>query len=873
VRVLVPGSLSPALPGGSLASDSRGPRPGRAGQPAGERVDVAFVRERLALLRLDRQEVLRRSRGRISARTLQRVANVAGTRISLATAAALGEVLGCGRRDVLVPSPHEAARIAHFDLAPAPPLGGLDGPAWRERWLGRPEEVAVRRTLAQRRAVVIFGPPGSGRSELGRRVAQATRREYPGGALWLGPEEPARARALLSECLTLLPPGTEEGGGRLARLLWSRRRLLVLDGPGEHLVRELLGSYRGPLDLLVLTDEERLVLVLEREIDPTVVRLAPLLDEQVLAYLLLRHAGDARLAAPGAATLRPAALRAVVARAPAALRTSGPLLRDRVAAGPAWRALLGAIAGRPGAVHFASDLLGTNRLRTLQEVADEVGASEQVNSPLLRKASPASRQLFSRLGLAGAEPLGVDWAAAASGLPAAEVRRHCDELGSALVRWSGPPGQECVALSPYHRGYGSGRATEADRHALRDGLWAKARAAAETLAHQPVATALGQLRAQEPGFAAALRWLGELPPVSSESRHLDLLLPLAPLLPAWRHPALEPALLRGLEEAGAAGRAADGHRLRLALGRWLVAARADFGRAELHFGSAAEGLEAEGRPLEAGEAWLERGVTLLATLRTAAGALALRRAGELSRAAGPPAPLLARRLTCQAFGESRWLEGPGGKAGWRRAFSLLDEAVRLLGESTDAGQAPPTACWNRALAARVLGCRGWQRQLGAASSELLAHGHGEALAPYLLATATACGIALRGSLSAQRRRLRDAWRALLELRGPAMGGVVRRLGQMAFYLNHLEHRDGSAWHASHGVLATDPFPPHAAPLGESAPLMFVAGPFRAVMDAEFLEAARRVLWEHGGPHLEPVMAQMEALRARVPGRGRRDARG
>jgi hypothetical protein len=217
----------------------------------------------------------------------------------------------------------------------------------------------------------------------------------------------------------------------------------------------------------------------------------------------------------------------------------------------------------------------------------------------------------------------------------------------------------------------------------------------------------------------------------------------------------------------------------------------------------------------------------------------------------------------QAFGETRLREGRGGEAGWRRASSLLDEAAELLASPAGPGspQEARLVASNRALVGRVLELPGWKRSLAAALGAVVEDWTpGDFHATYHLASATACGIAIDGSMAAQRRRIRDAWWGVLESQGPAVGGAIRCVGQAAFYLNSLQARDGNARHANEGIMATDSLPPHMAPPGQSIPLMFMVRPLRDVFDNEFIEASRRFIWEQGGPGLDRITQQIEALK-------------
>lgn len=853
-----------------------------AGQPRGELVDAEFVRARVRGLRTTRDELLRAARGRLAPRTLQRVLNTP-TRLSLASAEVLAEVLGCGARDVLVPSPFLIDRIGRFGLLP----GGAHDPA-ATHGVTRGEEEQVLRALARRRPVVVLGPPRSGKTWLGRSVASRARRSCSHGTLWVGGSADAQAsRALIAECLSL-PSGSpgssgcgEAADGRFARALWSRRRLLVLDDVVEHgFVHALLGGHRDPADLLVLTSRDRAALALQRELGAHLVPLAAIEDERVFAFLARRHHADARL------TLRPAC-RSLRALAASGLRGDGAALRRlralvRGAPGAtdrSWRSLLDAIGGRPDAMQLASDLLASTSFRNLADVAELVATSDEVNAPALRGAGPAARRLLGCLALLDADPIPGAWAAAAAGMQEADLRSACDELRS-IVAARGDGG--AVALAPHVRSYASRTLSREDRRDATARICAWTVQVSRAVGALEPREAIAAAEAQQAALLSGLSHLAAIADGDHEPRLVDALSPVGHLVPAWRRDGIDELVRKAIDLAHRAGRRPEALRLEHALARWMIAARADFPAAAALLEHAAGGFAAEGRWREAADARAERGVACLAMLRTGEGVAAFRAAAELARRADGPPEFLARHLANCAFAESRTRGGPGGRSGWARALALLDEAREAVAAPAPADEVGAavrriTGC-NRAVVAWVLGRPGraaaLEQALGDALAALPPH---DILGAYHLSTATAAGIRLAASMPAQRRALRRGWAALLRARGPAIGPAIRRIGQMAFYLNNLEAEDGGAWHANAGVLATDPDSPHLVSAGGLIAVMFHVGPMREVFDRGYVERAKQFLWEQGGPNTGRAVAELDRLQpprgaARRGTRRRREAR-
>lgn len=858
-----------------------------AGQPAGLLVDRDYVLERMAALQLDRREMVKRAGHRISPRTLQRVINTPGARLSLSSAAALAEVLECGSRDPLDPAAPVAERIASFGLCPHPPVASGAAPA-RRPWVARAEEAAIEAGLAARRPVVVHAPARGGKTSLARRIAHRQVASYPRGVLWLeGDQDPDRARAAAAECLGLfhpypageaLPRVLDE---RFARVLWARRRLLIVDDArdGAQVLR-LLGRYRGPMDLIVLTDREEVVLALERDLGHPAVALAPLSAAQVIAALLARHPDDERLldGAGRRAGLR-AQVEAALAGEPAALAALAAVGE----AVPGWRPLLEAIAGRPDAVDFASDQLRLTRLATLEEIAARVGRSASVNSPLLSRLAPEARRFFLRLGALDGHAVPLDWAAAAGGVAVDEARRLCDELSLVLQHHDYEHGGRGVSISPHLRQFAASALPAGERADAERRLLLKAREDATAIGMLPPPEAMPALRAAEPLLLLALGRVGapgEPGGAGDADRArlaIEVLSPVRHLFPAWRAEALGPALAAALAGPADGERVLEAHRLRLAKGRWLIAARGDHGRAGELARTAAEGLARIGRHLEAADARIEQGISLFATRRGAEALPVFREALALARLGQAPIDVLARQLVNVAFAESRRRAGRDGRTGWRAGLSLLDEAAALLRRGGGAPDAPLAriVAVDRAVAAMVLGRRGWRRELAGALGELLSlTGPEDVFRAYLLATATGAGLALEGPLPAQRRRARELWWSALEARGFAVSEVLRRIGQMAYYLGAARAGgQGGIRLVNEGTVVTDPPLPVVARYGASIATLFLVEPVREVFDAAFVDAAERFVWEQGGPNQTFTLEVLEQLRAGPPARGRSAARG
>lgn len=836
----------------------------RAGQPVGQLVDRDYVLERMAALQLDRGEALRRAGGLLSPRTLRRVLNTGGARLSLSSAAVLAELLECGSRDPLVPSAPIAERIASFGLDPHPPFADSFGEGRPRRpWIARVEEPAVLAGLEAQRPVVVLGAARSGKTSLARRLAARLADRYARGAVWLdGERDPDRARATIAECLGLFHPFPTGDAlarvldERFARMLWSRRRLVVLDDVRETAwAMRLLGRYRGPMDLLVLTDREQVVLDLERQLGRPAVRLAPLSAAQVLAFLLAHHPGDERLRDgldPGVEGALPRAL----AGSPIALEAVEDALRG---AAPGLRALLEAVSGRPDAMDFASDQLRLTRLATLPEIALRVARSETVHSPLLRAAGEEARRFFFRLAALDGLAAPITWAAAAGGVPVDQARRLCDELELVLHHQDGGR----VSISPHLRQFAASALGAGERADAEGRLLVRARDEVRAIGRLPPPAAMAALREAEPLLLSCLgRAAGDAaqPPPA-----LELLSPVRHLLPGWRAEALEPALAAAVAYAGEdEALLAETHRLRLAMGRWLLV-RADHGRAEALFQSAAEGFSRLRRPLEAADARVEQGVALFSSGRGGAALPLFREAVELARLGHAPAAVLARHLDNLAFAETR---RPDGAAGWAAARAALDEAARELGRAGEGdGQLPWIVAVNRALVGRVLAEPGWKPLLRTALGGLLERTPpGDVFGAYLLGTATGCGLVLLSSLEEQRRRARELWWGALEGRGLALGDSLRRFGQMAYYLNDAG-RGGRL--VCEGLMATDPPLPVVARYGGSLAALFLVEPARPIFDDELLAAAARFVWSQGGPHNARTLEELEQLRAwRAQGRRR-----
>lgn len=844
-----------------MAQGDRTAGSARAGQPVGQLVDRDYVLERMAALQLDRGELLRRAGRLISPRTLRRVLNADGARLSLSSAAVLAELLECGSRDLLVPSAPIAERIASFGLDPHPPFADSFGEGRPRRpWIARAEEPAVLAGLEARRPVVVLGAARSGKTSLARRMAARLADRYPRGAVWLdGDRDPDRARGAIAECLGLFHPFpagealTRVLDERFARILWSRRRLVVLDDAREaSRVMRLLGRYRGPMDLVVLTDQEQVALELERQLGQLAVRLSPLSDAQALTFLLAHHPGDERLREGLDAGVEGALPRAL-AGSPIALEAVEEALRG---AAPGRRALLDAISGRPDAMDFASDQLRLTRLATLPEIALRVARSETVNSPLLRAASEEARRFFFRLAALDGIAAPIAWAAAAGGVAVDQARRLCDELALVLHH----PGDGRVSISPHLRQFAASALGAAERAGAEDRLLHRARDEARAIGRLPPPAAMAALREAEPLLLSCLARVGPGGDPAQPSPALQLLSPLRHLLPGWRAEALEPALAAAVGYAGEdEALLAEAHHLRLAMGRWLLV-RADHARAAELFQAAAEGFIRLRRPLEAADARAEQGVVLFSTGRGDSALPLYHEAVELARRGEAPASVLARHLDNLAFAETRRPDGGPGHPGWAAARAALDEAARALGRAgDDDGQLPWIVAVNRGLVGRVLGEPGWKPVLRTALGGLLERTPaGDVFGAYLLGTATGCGLLLLSSLEEQRRRARDLWWGALEGRGLALGDSLRRFGQMAYYLNDAG-RGGQL--VREGVMATDPPLPVVARYGGSLAALFLVEPTRPIFDEELLAAAARFVWSQGGPHNARTLEELERLRA------------
>lgn len=835
-------------------------------------MDRGWVLERMAALQLDRRELVKRAGSVVSARTLQRVVNTSGARLSLTSAAALAGALECGSRDPLVPAAPLSERIASFGLAPHPPFADSFGA--RRPWLSRPEERQVLAGLEARRPVIVHAPARGGKTSLARRVATRLGGRYARGVLWLDPEQdPDRGRAAVAECLGLfhpfpvgeaLPRVLDE---RFARVLWARHRLVVVDGArdGAQVLR-LLGRYRGPMDLVVLTDREEAVLELERHLGGPAVHLAPLSRAQVIAALLARHPEDERLVADTTGRSRARArLEAALDGEPAALAELAALEE----AAPAWGALLDAIAGRPDALEFASDQLRLTRLATLDEIALRVGRSESLASPLLARLSPEARRFFLRLGALDGLAAPLDWAAAAAGVGPDEARARCDELALLLQHHDDVRGGRLVSISPHLRQFAASALSHDERAGAEHRLLARARDEARRLGALPPRDAMAGLRAIEPLLLSALGRVGQADGADGAARAalaLEILLPLRHLLPGWPADGLEPALAAALSVPGDGERLADAEQLRLAHGRWLMSARADHGSAEVAFRTAAEGFERLGRPLEAADARIEQAIALFSTRRGEQALPIFHEAVALARRGRPPVEVLARQLVNLAFAETRRRAGRDHRTGWRAALALLDEAAGRLRRAGDEGAPlPRIVAVDRAVVARVLDRAGWRRALADALGALLElTPPDDVFRAYLLATATGAGLVLERSLTAQRRRMRELWWGTLSLRGSAVGDVLRRIGQMSYYLNASgpqAPRGGAVQLVTEGTMVTDPPLALAARYGASIATMFLVEPMREVFDRAFVDAAERFVWELGGPHQARMLEELEQLRA------------
>lgn len=839
-------------------------------------VDTDFVRERAALLQIDRSTMRQRAGKAIGDKTIQRALNTRGIRLELESGAALAKILRCGCRDVYELAEPIDERIASFKMGP-PALRAQE--ASRVFRVTRGDEAKIVAALGSRQAVVVSGTARSGKTDLARSVTTRMSDWFKRGAIWLdGTRDPVAQKVRVAECLGFYHPFPD--GELLRRLLaqdfaqflWARRRLLIIDELRDSaFLRALLVDHRGASDLLILTSAPELALELERELGMTAVHLTALPEHLSFALLLLECGDDHRIAPVG--SISPEDLEAldrarqgdgsVVARCV-------EIQRRAVIVRPELRPLLEAIAGRPDAVRFVGDQLRLNPSATLASTADLIGGDSRAGVPLLRHVREPARRFFHRLAYFENTPIPVAWAGDACGVPSSDVLELAREL-NAVTRID-HESRICVlpyVLSAAMQGLGRDERAEVERR-----FFARVSAESRWLGSLPFESGLSALHASADAFLFCFRRALAMdtstapttaPPVRSPLPILDAVVALHALLVTWRADEVQQVFEEAIRSARFAERSSDEAQLRLSLGRWLLGRRADFFTAETLFDAAACGFAALKLTSKAADALVEQGVSLFATRRVPAGIVVFRRtvATESGEDREPSPETVINRWNNLAFAESRLRRGRHKLDGWRTARTLLDRALGNAPASSTSSLSYLAAAHNRAIVAHVLGAPDARGDLKRCAGELLESKQSDDFVrAYVMATAIACEVVLVGDgLSDQRRQLQLYWRRLLDSRGLTVAHAIFRLGQMAYYLNIASAQpDGDVHMCNEGIMTTDATQmPFGWPHRELVPLMFHVEPVRRIFDQGYLDDAKRFVWEHGGPDQTRLFEELDAV--------------
>ncbi|GAA4899650.1 ATP-binding protein [Streptomonospora salina] len=275
--------------------------------------------------------------------------------------------------------------------------------------------------------VVLAGPPGVGKTALALTAADELAARFPDGCLAVDlrgmDEQPLPARAALERLLRALdvpaarvPAAEAEQSSLLRSLLRGRRVLLLLDNAADEAqVRPLLTVGRGCLTVVTCRH------ALAGLDGARWMRLEPLEGADAVGLLAAIAGADRIAVEPQAA----AELAELCGNLPLAVRIVG----NRLATRPRW------------SLDHQVKLLTDERTRLRSLAAGDLQMRSAFEMSYHRLARSA-QAVFRRLAALPGADFGAELAAVATGVPAADVHAHLDELADAsLLQTTSVPGR------------------------------------------------------------------------------------------------------------------------------------------------------------------------------------------------------------------------------------------------------------------------------------------------------------------------------------------------------------------------------------------------------------------------------------------------